>query len=277
MKHSQKLKRPRTNQERRDALNKPLRVLEATPPSHWLIDSVQSNQLPDNTKRFKAEFDERNNLIEKRRLAVKERIEVRDHTRLYIQHFFQSFCNAIKREDLPLVEGTYFGLIKGEMPSIGTNEEQVVMWGEILVKGEKKRKQDGLNPVQGPDLQEVEDQIERFELALKASAKAQADYNLVHNAFIEWIPELDDFLEDMWDTILYNLRHLPQPQVRRMARDWGLVWTSTAIPEDEPESLPERDDGTPPISSDDHEPKQSSDNPDDSSTPNNEQGGESNG
>ena len=239
MKRSQKLQRPRTNEERRLALLKPLRILEVTQPEHWLVDEEHAEALPIFSKRFSDYQGTLLRLKAARKNAVAERIKVRKRTRLFVLHFLESFCKEVKRETISVDEGAYFGFNAEETPSIGPSESDLELWGRRAIEGEKQRLAAGLKPVVGPDLAEVEEHMALFMAAQKASARATAKFNEVNDELQEFIPEVDEFLYDLWSTILFKLNRKPATQKRRSARFWGVVYKSTAI--DESEEAEERE------------------------------------
>ena len=83
--------------------------------------------------------------------------------RLYISHFIQVVNLAIARGDLATETRNYFAMGDEEkkVPSL-TTEEDVVWWGEQLIKGEQSRRNKGKNPITNPTIALVKVHFDKF-------------------------------------------------------------------------------------------------------------------
>ena len=83
--------------------------------------------------------------------------------KLYISHFIQVVNMAISRGDLTPETRNYFAMGEDEkkVPSL-TTEEDVVWWGEQLIKGEQHRRNKGKNPITNPTIAIVKVHFDKF-------------------------------------------------------------------------------------------------------------------
>ena len=145
--------------------------------------------------------------------------------KLYISHFIQVVNLAIARGDMSPETRNYFAMGDEEkkVPPL-TTEEDVIWWGEQLIKGEKSRRNKGKNPVTNPTIAIVKVHFDKFmeyhnyQKSLKdRSQRAQDILN-------EWRSEVDAVIQQIWNEVEHTYRDLPEEMRREKASEYGLIY-----------------------------------------------------
>jgi len=145
--------------------------------------------------------------------------------RLYISHFVQVVNLAITRGDLNPDTRNYFGLEEDErkVPSL-TSEEDVIRWGEQLIKGEQQRRNKGKNPITNPTIAVLKVHFDKFmeyhnyQKSLKnRSQRAQEKLN-------EWRSDVDGVIQQIWNEVEHTYKNLPEEMRREKATEYGLIY-----------------------------------------------------
>ena len=145
--------------------------------------------------------------------------------RLYISHFIQVVNMAISRCDLVPETRIYFGLEEGErrVPSLAS-EEDVIKWGQILIDGEQKRRNKGMNPITNPTIAVMKVHFDKFmeyynyQKSLKnRSQRAQEQLN-------EKRSMVDGVIQQLWNEVEHSYTDLPEEMRREKATEYGLVY-----------------------------------------------------
>jgi len=145
--------------------------------------------------------------------------------KLYISHFIQVVNLAIARGDQTPETRNYFAMGEDEkkVPSL-TNEEDVVWWGEQLIKGEQHRLNKGKNPITNPTIAIVKVHFDKFmeyhnyQKSLKdRSQRAQVNLN-------ERRAQLDGVIQQIWNEVEHTYGDLPEEMRREKAGEYGLTY-----------------------------------------------------
>ena len=145
--------------------------------------------------------------------------------RLYISHFVQVVNLAIARGDLATETRNYFAMGDDEkkVPSL-TAEEDVVWWGEQLIKGEQSRRNKGKNPITNPTIALVKVHFDKFmeyhnyQKSLKdRSQRAQDHLN-------ERRSQVDGVIQQIWNEVELTYSDLPEEMRREKATEYGLIY-----------------------------------------------------
>ena len=145
--------------------------------------------------------------------------------RLYISHFVQVVNLAIARGDLATETRNYFAMGDDEkkVPSL-TAEEDVVWWGEQLIKGEQSRRNKGKNPITNPTIALVKVHFDKFmeyhnyQKSLKdRSQRAQDHLN-------ERRSQVDGVIQQIWNEVELTYSDLPEEMRREKATEYGLTY-----------------------------------------------------
>ena len=145
--------------------------------------------------------------------------------RLYISHFIQVVNLAIARGDLTPETRNYFAMGEDEkkVPSLSA-EEDVIWWGEQLIKGEQSRRNKGKNLVTNPTIAVVKVHFDKFmeyhnyQKSLKdRSQRAQDQLN-------ERRAEVDGVIQQIWNEVEDTFGDLPEEIRRENALEYGLIY-----------------------------------------------------
>lgn len=145
--------------------------------------------------------------------------------RLYISHFIQVVNMAISRGDLLPETLGYFGLDTEDkkLPSLNS-EEEVITWGQQLIKGEQERRNKGLSPITNPTIAVLKVHFDKFmeyhnyQKSLKnRSQRAQEQLN-------EKRSQVDSVIQQIWNEVENTFNDLPEEMRREKASEYGLVY-----------------------------------------------------
>jgi len=145
--------------------------------------------------------------------------------RLYVSHFIQVVNMAIIRGEMTPETRNYFGFEEDErkVPSL-SSEEDVITWGQILIEGEQKRRNKGLNPVTNPTIAVVKVHFDKFmeyhnyQKSLKErTQRAQEKLN-------EKRSMIDSVIQQVWNEVEHTYEDLPEEMRREKAMEYGLVY-----------------------------------------------------
>ena len=145
--------------------------------------------------------------------------------KLYISHFVQVVNLAIARGDLALETRNYFAMGEDEkkVPSLAA-EEDVVWWGEQLIKGEQHRRNKGKNPITNPTIALVKVHFDKFmeyhnyQKSLKdRSQRAQDHLNQRRS-------QVDSVIQQIWNEVELTYSDLPEEMRREKATEYGLIY-----------------------------------------------------
>ncbi|MEN8228013.1 MAG: hypothetical protein ABFS38_07635 [Bacteroidota bacterium] len=145
--------------------------------------------------------------------------------RLYISHFIQVVNMAISRGDIVPETRNFFGLVEEEkkVPSL-TSEEEIIIWGQQLIDGEKKRRNLGLSPITNPTVAVLKVHYDKFieyhsyqQNLKKKSQRAQEQLN-------EKRSQVDGVIQLIWNEVENTFTDLPEEMRREKASEYGLVY-----------------------------------------------------
>lgn len=145
--------------------------------------------------------------------------------RLYISHFIQVVNMAISRGDLVPETRNYFELDEEEkkVPSINS-EEEIITWGQRLIDGEKKRRDQGLSPITNPTIAVLKVHYDKFmdyhiyqKSLKKRSQHAQQQLNDKRS-------QVDGVIQQVWNEVEDTFNDLPEEMRREKASEYGLVY-----------------------------------------------------
>jgi len=145
--------------------------------------------------------------------------------RMYVSHFLQIINFCILRGELKPEIRKYYDMKETEksIPEIGT-EQQLMFWGERLIKGEEARMLTGATRIYNPSLAVVKAKFENFvELynihkdLLITSQKLQEKVNEIRiNA--------DKLILEIWNEVEQAHDSLPPDKKREFCKKYGLIY-----------------------------------------------------
>jgi len=119
----------------------------------------------------------------------------------------------------------YFAMGDDEkkVPALNTDED-VIWWGEQLIKGEQHRRNKGKNPVTNPTIAIVQVHFDKFmeyhnyQKSLKdRTQRAQEQLN-------ERRSQVDSVIQQIWNEVEETYADLPEEIRREKAQEYGLIY-----------------------------------------------------
>ncbi len=159
-------------------------------------------------------------------------------------HFIQTFNMAVERRVFKASDRAYYRLAVNspEMPPMKAGDD-LNLWAQRLIDGEAARLNAAppsqVKPIAMamPSAGEIEGLLNDYR-AIRALYSTAKDHTQRAQMEIERLRhESDRLIKDMWDTIEFNLRNHDPATIRRIAREWGIVYLNDTT-EEESVSMP---------------------------------------
>lgn len=216
---------PNTDSARLKSLKSAHERAKDTPPFKLAFSAGSFRKIQAVLPGFEnAIFEHRNalNLQAEKNKEYQKRLK---KARLYISHFIQVVTMAITRGDMVSDTRSYFGLADEEkkIPSLHSDED-VIIWGEKLIEGEKKRRSLGLSPITNPTIAVLKVHYDKFiefhnyQKSLKNRSHRAQDQLNVQRA------QVDSLIQQLWNEIEETFNDLPEEIRREKASEYGLVY-----------------------------------------------------
>ncbi len=109
-----------------------------------------------------------------------------------------------------------------QVPDMNTVDD-AALWAGRLATGETARLTDGGAPLAWPAIGEVNTASAAC-AAAAAQSSAKSGFDIAQEDVGDQRLTVDPVIKDLWDTIEYNLRADAPPSLRRIAREWGVVY-----------------------------------------------------
>lgn len=145
--------------------------------------------------------------------------------KLYISHFIQVVNLAIARGDMSVETRNYFAMGDDEkkVPALATDED-VIWWGEQLIKGEQHRRNKGKNPVTNPTIAIVKVHFDKFMEYHNYQKSLKERSQRAQDALNQWRSEVDGVIQQIWNEVEQTYADLPEEMRREKAMEYGLVY-----------------------------------------------------
>lgn len=152
-------------------------------------------------------------------------LEIVKKARMYISHFIQVVNMAILRGELKPKTRRYFGLGTDEsrIPSLYT-ESDIIQIGEMLIKGEDRRKMEGCTPIMNPAIALVNVRYEAFLDAHYHQKTLQKNTSRALENLSGLRVEANDIILQIWNEVEESFKDLPDDLRREKAKEYGLVY-----------------------------------------------------
>lgn len=155
----------------------------------------------------------------------KEYQQLLKKVKVYISHFIQVMNMAVQRGELPVTTRTYYGMKENEnhLPTLST-ENEILEWGERLIKGEAERTKKGLTPITNPTIGKMKVWYDNFITAYhshKTSKKTNSRYVGEMNDLRK---TADEIIIKVWNEVEITYSKLPEVERRQKATTYGIVY-----------------------------------------------------
>ena len=216
---------PNTDSARMKSLKSAYEKGKDLPPFKLAFSANSFRKMQMLLPQFENAISEHKNSLNLQAVKNKEYQKRLKKVKLYISHFIQVVNLAISRGDLTPETRNYFAMGDDEkkVPSL-TSEEDVVWWGEQLIKGEQHRRNKGKNPITNPTIAIVKVHFDKFmeyhnyQKSLKdRSQRAQVNLN-------ERRAQVDGVIQQIWNEVENTYGDLPEEMRREKAGEYGLTY-----------------------------------------------------
>jgi len=216
---------PNTDSARMKSLKSALEKGKDLPPFKLAFSANSLRKIQAVLPQFENAISEHKNSLNLQANKNREYQKRLKKVKLYISHFIQVVNLAIARGDLATETRNYFAMGDEEkkVPSL-TAEEDVVWWGEQLIKGEQSRRNKGKNPITNPTIALVKVHFDKFmeyhnyQKSLKdRSQRAQDHLNQRRS-------QVDGVIQQIWNEVELTYSDLPEEMRREKATEYGLVY-----------------------------------------------------
>ena len=145
--------------------------------------------------------------------------------RMYVSHFLQIINFCILRGELKPEIRKYYGMEEADksVPEIGT-EQQLIIWGERLIKGEEARMHTGAMRIYNPSLAVVKAKYEKFCELYNAHKDLLTTSQKLHEKVNEFRVNADKLILNIWNEVEQTYEKLPPDEKREKCKKYGLIY-----------------------------------------------------
>lgn len=161
----------------------------------------------------------------KQAIAGKSLLDEFKLARLYVSHFIQVLTFCIQRGEMKPVARTFLGLSEDEksIPELGT-EQQLLEWGDKVIKGEEKRMASGGTRIYNPGIAMVKVKYERFVEAYNIHKDLLIITQRNHDKVIEMREKADSLILLLWNDVETKFADLEPQKRRNVCTEFGIVY-----------------------------------------------------
>jgi len=153
-------------------------------------------------------------------------IESQKKTRLYVSHFIQVLNFSIIRGEMKNEVREFYGIEKDDktVPSLAQDNE-IITWGEKIIKGEKERTMNGGNPIYSPSIAVVKVNIDKFKTSYNQQKVLQSNSHRFTIKVSEMREQADELILKLWNDIESTFSKTENiDQRRKTCSNYGLVY-----------------------------------------------------
>jgi len=216
---------PNTDMARLRALKSGLKVGESVPPHQLAYSSATYLKVKHFLPQFENMYYQQRSSLQSQINKSREYNAITRKARLYISHFFQVLNFAIARNEIPASARKLFGIKENDsrIPPLVT-ENDIVFWGEKLLKGEAERTSKGANPMTNPSAAIVRVRYEQFIQAMHSQKVLQKSTSYASDRIAGMRAEADQIIISIWDEVEQTYSMLPDDDKREKASAYGVVY-----------------------------------------------------
>jgi hypothetical protein len=164
----------------------------------------------------------------KKRVSVNKKfLDQQQKIKLYISHFIQVLNMCIQREEMPKSDRSYFGLEEDNqtVPEI-QNVNDILNWGEIIIKGDDKRVLKGGNRIYNPKPAVLKIEFLKFKELYEKKLLA----NNIHEENTEKIKnmrsDIDTLIAEIWNKTEEFFKSSDLYSARKRCEAFGVVYVN---------------------------------------------------
>jgi hypothetical protein len=216
---------PNTDQARLRALKAALDKGREQYPYDLAYPQLMYHQLQSVLPQFEQVISQYNYSLERQAKYGKLLGEQFKEARIYLSHFIQvlNFC-IIRREIKPEVRECFgFDVEDKAVPELGT-EQQLIYWGEKVIKGEEERMMQGGSRIYNPSIAMVKVKFEKFLDCYHNHKNLQVTTQKMHEKVSGMRHMVDNVILKIWNGIEETFHQLDSDKKRSACSDYGIVY-----------------------------------------------------
>ena len=216
---------PNTDSARMKSLKSAYEKGKALPPFKLAFSANSFRKMQMLLPQFENAISEHKNSLNLQADKNKEYQKRLKKVKLYISHFIQVVNLAIARGDLTPETRNYFAMGEDEkkVPSLSA-EEDVIWWGEQLIKGEQSRRNKGKNLVTNPTIAVVKVHFDKFMEYHNYQKSLKDRSNRAQQQLNERRSRVDSVIQQIWNEVEQTFSDLPEEMRREKASEYGLIY-----------------------------------------------------
>ena len=192
-------KLPETDEERLSILQAIIEQEELIEASDRILSIVEFHDLRMFTTTFESTDSVYNQAIMDTEKAKAIYDDLFKNAQLYISHFIQVLFLTMIRNEIRAEQLTLYGFKEDNpvLPDLST-EEDVLKWGESLMRGESERTYRGGIPLYNPAIAKVKVHYELFKESIYSLSIYEKNLQRLHKKMEELREKADELIWDIW-------------------------------------------------------------------------------
>ncbi|MCQ2348989.1 MAG: hypothetical protein MJZ98_00750 [Paludibacteraceae bacterium] len=145
--------------------------------------------------------------------------------RLYVSHFIQVLNMTVARGELKRDLKALYGLDPNSnlLPDL-SNEQQLMEWGEKVLRGEQERIAKGGMPQQNPSAARTKVHYDVFIDRMRQLNEKQQTFTAAQSRVQELRPQVDELIHECWDNIEARFADLPLEERVARCQRCGIIY-----------------------------------------------------
>lgn len=217
-------KLPDTDDDRLAALQAAILNNEMKAENYVLTDG-EIIELKVFVKKFEAERAFLHQATEDRTKSIVQYRELLKNAQMYISHFIQVLQLTVIRNEIRVEHLSLYGFEEGKelvLPPL-TTEEDILTWGENIIRGEAERLHRGGIPLYNPAIAKVKVHFELFREIVQSLKIFRQNVARIHSKLTEIQQEADNRIENIWNRVEEKTSHLPAAEQREIRKEYKIT------------------------------------------------------
>lgn len=145
--------------------------------------------------------------------------------RMYISHFIQVLDLAVIRGEIKKEQKRLYGLDPDQhiLPDLSTDQD-LLMWGEMIIKGEEERVRNGGYPIYNPNISKVRVYYDIFKEDQQYQTMHRKNSSRVYADISELRKQADAIITDIWNTVEDHYKDLLPYARYKACKDYGVIY-----------------------------------------------------
>ena len=151
--------------------------------------------------------------------------ELTKKARLYLSHFTQVVNMAILRGELKNTIREFYEMSPDDskVPQINT-EQNLIIWGRKIIRGEEKRLATGATPITNPTIALVKVHFDSFVVEYQRQQNIKISLSQHKTKLDKLRNQADEIILDLWNQIENSFKNLNTEQMRTECTNYGVKY-----------------------------------------------------